>query len=396
MSVPLPVAGVRLAAVTAGLKESGRPDVALIEFLQGSRTAALFTRNAFCAAPVRVARAHLAAADPRLFVINSGCANAGTGSAGEADAEATCRDAGKHIGVEPAAVLPFSTGVIGPRLDLECLLPAVERGLGQLEPDGWAAAAQAIMTTDTRPKIASRTVALSGGEVTMTGMAKGAGMIRPDMATLLAFVATDATIDADALHDLLVEAADASFHSITVDGDTSTNDALTLTATGASGVGIIHPDDRRAFLDALRAVCVELAREIVRDAEGATRLIEIDVEGARDRAEARAVAFTVAHSPLFKTAAAGGDPNWGRILAAVGRAPVDALDASGVDIELGGIPLVVGGEPVAGYDEIRAAAVMAQEEIPVRIGLGRGSAGTRVWTSDLTCDYVRINADYRT
>jgi len=396
------VAGVELAAATVGLKASGRPDLVLVRLAESSRTSALFTRNAFCAAPVQVARAHLAVSAPRVLLINSGCANAGTGVAGLDDARATCARAGTACQVPGEAVLPFSTGVIGERLGarvpLERLLEQIDRCAGALAPgaDAWHAAADAILTTDTYAKGCSVRAALPGGEVTVTGIAKGSGMIRPDMATMLAFVATDADVEQPMLDELLRDATDASFHRITVDGDTSTNDAVTLSATGASGVRVRTPADRDGLRDALVQVFVELAQSIVRDAEGATRFVEIAVDGGRDEAECRSVAFTVAHSPLVKTALFGGDPNWGRILAAVGRAPVDRLDVDRIDIALGELQLVASGQPVPGYDETRAAAIVTQPEIVIHIGLGRGTAGTRVWTSDLSYDYVRINADYRT
>lgn len=395
-----PVAGVELAATTVGLKASGRPDLALVRLAEGSHTAAVFTRNAFRAAPVLIARAHLAVTEPRVLLVNSGCANAGTGAAGEADARATCARAGAACGVPAEAVLPFSTGVIGARLGqrvpLARLLEGIDACAGALAGGGWAAAAEAILTTDTVAKGASRRVRLAGGEVTVTGIAKGSGMIRPDMATLLAFVATDAAVGREPLEAMLRAAVGASFHCITVDGDTSTNDAVTLSATGASGVAATAAADLELLAGAVTAVCTELAQGIVRDAEGATRFVEIRVEGGRDVDECRGVALAVAHSPLVKTALAGGDPNWGRILAAVGRAPVDGLDVDGVDIALGDVELVAGGQPVDGYDEARAAAAVQGPEVAIRIALGRGEAAARVWTSDLTCDYVRINADYRT
>ena len=390
------VAGVELAGVAAGLKSSGGLDVALVRLAADSRTAAVFTRNAFCAAPVHVAREHLAGGAPRLLLINAGCANAGTGREGEADARATCAHVAASSGVEPTQVLPFSTGTIGPRLPVDSLCAGADRALAALTPDGWHAAATAIMTTDTRAKVASRRVTLAGGTVTVTGMAKGAGMIRPDMATMLAFVATDAVVEGAELDGLLRRAVARSFHCITVDGDTSTNDAATLSATGAAGAEPADDDERERLAAATDAVFIELAQAVVADAEGATRLIEIAVAGGRDVAECRAVGFTVAHSPLVKTAVFGGDPNWGRILAAVGRAPVADLDVATIDIGLGDVPLVAGGEPVPGYEEATAAAAMRADPVRIRIDLGRGKATSCVWTSDLSYDYVRINADYRT
>ena len=394
---PVPVDGVSLAAATTGIKQSGQPDVALVHLASGSHTAAVFTRNAFSAAPVHIARRHVQAQAPQLLLINSGCANAGTGSMGETDAMATCGHAASVFGISSESVLPFSTGVIGAPLPVDRVCHGVDLCAQALSPHGWAAAADAIRTTDLVAKTASTRVELSAGSVRVTGMAKGSGMIRPDMATMLAFITTDAAVGAQGpLDTMLRRSVDRSFHCITVDGDTSTNDAVTLSATGASGVGLASAADEQALQVALDAVCLRLAQAIVRDAEGATRLIEIVVTGAADRDEARAVAFTVAHSPLVKTAVCGGDPNWGRILAAVGRAPIDALDIQGVNIALDEMALVAGGEPVRGFDELAAAAAMQADTVRIGIGLGRGSAMATVWTSDLTCDYVRINADYRT
>lgn len=392
----MPVAGVELAAATAGIKASGSPDVALVRLAEGSHTVALFTRNAFRAAPVKVAQAHLAAIPARVLLINAGCANAGTGVAGEQDARDACGHAAAALGVEAESVLPFSTGLIGQRLPMDRLRAGIDDCVGKLSPDGWSAAATAIMTTDTYPKGCSRSVELAGGPVTVTGIAKGAGMIRPDMATMLAFIATDAVVATDSLEAMLRAAVDDSFHCITVDGDTSTNDAVTLSATGAAGVQVDSTADLDVLGEAVRSLCIELAQALVRDAEGATRLIGITVGGGGDRDECRAVAFTVAHSPLVKTAVHGGDPNWGRILAAVGRAPIADLDVGGTDIALGDVALVRRGEPVPGLDEAGAAAAVTGPEVRIAIDLGRGDAAVTVWTSDLSCDYVRINADYRT
>ncbi len=395
-----PVQGVELAAASAGLKSGGQLDVALLRLSPGSRTAAVFTRNAFTAAPIHVARRHLARGEARALLVNAGCANAATGAAGEDDAEATCAAAGRACGVEAEAVLPFSTGVIGQRLVDRAPMTAIEAAIAScgkgLAPGRWLEAARAIMTTDTWPKVASREVSLSQGTVNVTGMAKGSGMIRPDMATMLGFVATDAVVDSVEVDRMLRDAVDASFHCITVDGDTSTNDAVTFTATGATGVTPDGEADRGALDEAVRGVCVDLAQAIVRDAEGATRFIEVSVEQGRGVDESRAVALTVAHSPLVKTALFGGDPNWGRILAAVGRADVPALDGTGVDIDLGTMPVVESGQPVPGFDEARAAAIVAEPSVRITIRLGRGEANAHMWTSDLSYDYVHINADYHT
>jgi len=397
---PRPVQGVELAAAAAGLKAGDQLDIALVRLGAGSHTAAVFTRNTFTAAPIHVARRHLAHSDARVLLINSGCANAATGEAGERDAKDLCGRAGRACGVSQEAVVPFSTGVIGQRLSelspMDRIASAIDACAEGLAPGRWPEAARAILTTDTRGKTASREVALSEGVVSVTGMAKGSGMIRPDMATMLGFVATDAAVAPDALGAMLRQAVDQSFHCITVDGDTSTNDAVTLSATGASGVAAETPEDVAALQQAVTAVCVALAQAIVRDAEGATRFVEVVVEGGHDVGECREVAFTVAHSPLIKTALFGGDPNWGRILAAVGRAPIGELDGTGVDIDLGDMPVVRGGLPVPDFDESRAAEIVSEPTIGIGIRLGRGGARARVWTSDLSYDYVRINADYHT
>lgn len=389
-----PVAGARWASVDAAIKKPGGDDLAVLLLDAGATVAGVFTRNVFAAAPVTLAKRHMQAGAPRALLINSGNANAGTGATGEADALSCCRATAAALGLEPEQVLPFSTGVIGQMLPMSRMENAIARFATPRE-DAWLAAARAIMTTDTVPKGTSRRVAIGDQTVTLTGIAKGSGMIRPDMATMLSFVATDAVIPVADLDAALREAVDASFNSITVDGDTSTNDACMLCATGAgAAIDRRHPQ-WAAFITALTDLMTELACAIVRDAEGATRFITLAVTGAASEAEARAVAFTVAHSPLFKTAAFAGDPNWGRILAAVGRAPVDNLLIEGIDIALDDVAIVANGQPRADYREADAAAVMGRPEFTVRIGLGRGDAAATIWTSDLSYDYVRINAEYR-
>lgn len=390
-----PIAGARWASVDAAIKKPGGDDMALLVLDEGATVAGVFTRNVFAAAPVVLARRHMAAAAPRALLVNSGNANAGTGRGGEADALACCQLVADSLGVAAEQVLPFSTGVIGQMLPMSRIEPAIPRLAEAPAEDGWLAAARAIMTTDTVPKGVSRHVEFDDGTVTMTGISKGSGMIRPDMATMLAFIATDAAVPAVDLDAALREAVDASFNSITVDGDTSTNDAAMLCATGA---GIAVDRDKpgwAAFVGALRELMGELACAIVRDAEGATRFITLSVDGAASVDEARTVAFTVAHSPLFKTAAFAGDPNWGRILAAVGRAPVADLTIDGVDIALDDVAIVAGGQPRPDYHEAEAADVMSHAEFTVHIGLGRGDASATIWTSDLSYEYVRINAEYR-
>jgi glutamate N-acetyltransferase/amino-acid N-acetyltransferase len=391
------VPGIRLATAAAGIRYKGRDDLVLIELAEGGTAAAVFTRNAFCAAPVTVAREHLAAGRVRYLLINSGNANAGTGANGLDAARRTCQMLGGVGGCAPEQVLPFSTGVIGQDLPLapfERTLPALFQGLAE---DNWDRAAAAIMTTDTRPKHVSRSVQLSGGNVSISGIAKGSGMICPDMATMLAYVATDAAVPAALLQDMLAAAVDSSFNCITVDGDTSTNDACVLLASGASGVVIDDPAaaDGVDFARALGEVCAELAEMIVRDGEGATKLVRVAVEGARSREEARLVAYAVAHSPLVKTALFASDPNWGRILAAVGRAGVEGLDVDSIRIWLDDLCIVSGGGRDSAYTEEAGQAVMDRAEIPIRIDLARGGAGVEVLTCDLSYDYVRINAEYR-
>ena len=394
---PLTVAGVRLGTARAGIKYPNRRDLVVVELAAETQAAAVFTRNAFCAAPVTVARTHLAAASPRYLVINTGNANAGTGRQGLADAEASCRSLAERTGCRSEEVLPFSTGVIGEPLPLFRLVTGLPEALATLRPDGWAEAAAGIMTTDTRPKWASRRLTLAGREVTITGIAKGAGMIRPDMATMLAFVATDAAVDPALLREILHEAVADSFNAITVDGDTSTNDACLLLATGRSGASIpATGGDRARFATAVGEVCVDLAQAIVRDGEGATKFITVRVEGGRDAAECRRVAYTIAHSPLVKTAFFASDPNWGRILAAVGRSGVDALDLEQVTIHLDEVCIVRDGGRAPDYTEEQGQRVMARPEIAIRVELGRGGAMARIWTTDLSFDYVRINAEYRT
>ena len=394
-----PVPGIRLAAGAAGIRYRNRDDLVLVELAEGLTCAATFTRNAFCAAPVTLARTHLASAAPRWWLINAGNANAGTGERGLADARASCEALAGLTGASAEEVLPFSTGVIGEHLPVERLVATLPVLLGSLDAAGWPRAARAIMTTDTVPKLVSRRFEIAGRTATLTGMAKGAGMICPDMATLLAFLATDAAVDRTLLRDLLRDAVDGSFNAITVDGDTSTNDSCVIAATGALG----NPEildaasaDAAALGSALRSVCLELATAIVRDAEGATKLARISVEDARDPVEARRVADTIAHSPLVKTALFASDPNWGRILAAVGRAGLEDLAIERVRIWLGEVLIVEDGGRAAGYTEAAGAAVMRGSEIPIHVALGRGDARAELLTCDLSHDYVRINAEYRT
>ncbi|EPC03860.1 N-acetylglutamate synthase [Litchfieldella anticariensis FP35 = DSM 16096] len=388
------VEGVSLGTAEAAIKKPGRRDLVVIEIAEGASVAGTFTRNAFCAAPVHVAKRHLVNGAPRFLVINTGNANAGTGDVGMRDAEATCAELGRLAGVPASAVLPFSTGVIGEPLPMDRLLDGLPVALASLSADGWQAAGEGIMTTDTRPKGATTTVEIGGRTVTINGVSKGAGMIKPNMATMLGFVATDASVDQVLLETLLREGVARSFNCITVDSDTSTNDACILIATGR-GAKVTSDDDIARFREALDRILIELAQAIIRDGEGATKFVTLEVSEARTRQEALDVAFTVAHSPLVKTALYASDANWGRILAAVGRAPVDAFDVSRVVIDLGEVRLVEEGGRASSYTEEAGSAVMAGEEINIHIRLGRGEETATVWTSDLSHEYVSINADYR-
>jgi len=391
------VPGIRLGTACAGIKKPGRCDLVILEVATGAQCAAVFTRNAFCAAPVVVAREHLAATMPRYLLINTGNANAGTGAQGLRDAQACCAALATLTGVTATQVLPFSTGVIGEPLPVARVTAALSQAIANLDADGWAVAAEGIMTTDTRPKSASRQVVLRDKTITVTGIAKGAGMIRPDMATMLAFIATDAALDAACLQACLQQAVDASFNRISVDGDTSTNDACVLVASGASRVSVSAENaDYATLCGVVREVCIELAQAIVRDGEGATKFITIDVRGGRDVAECQLAAYAIAHSPLVKTAFFASDPNWGRILAAVGRAGIADLMIDKIAMYLDDVCIVRDGGRAPDYQEADGQRVMQGENITVRIELGRGAAQTEVWTCDLSHEYVRINAEYRT
>ncbi|WP_019626868.1 bifunctional glutamate N-acetyltransferase/amino-acid acetyltransferase ArgJ [Thioalkalivibrio sp. ALJT] len=390
-----PVPGIRLAATAAGIRYAGRDDLVLIDAGADAAIAALYTTNAFRAAPVVVAAEHQAAGQPRWLLINAGNANAGTGAPGLDAARACCDALAAVTGGRPAAVLPFSTGVIGEPLPVERITHALPALDAALAPDAWMQAAHAIMTTDTVVKGASRRVALSTGEVTLTGIAKGSGMIHPDMATMLAFIGTDLAIDTETLTDLLRQANAESFNAITVDGDTSTNDAVVCMASGASGAGLATAADRAAFAAALDTVCLELAQAIVRDGEGATKFVTVEVMGARTRGEAAAVAETVALSPLVKTALFASDPNWGRILAAVGRAGVPDLVIERIAIRVNDVDIVCDGGRAPDYAETAGQEAFAAEEIHIAIDLGRGNACARKYTCDFSHEYVRINAEYR-
>jgi len=395
----LPVPGVRLGVAEAAIKKPGRKDLLVIALDEGTRVGGVFTQNAFAAAPVQLCRERLATARPiGALLVNSGNANAATGAEGLAAAGATSAAVAAALGLAADRVLPFSTGVIGQQLPVSRMVAAVPAAAADLKADGWLAAMRAIMTTDTVGKGASRTVQTSQGLVTVTGIAKGVGMIHPNMATMLAYIGTDARLTAAATQALIADVADRSFNCVTVDGDTSTNDSCVLFATAKVGVWDVDDqhEDYPLIAAAVESVCRELAHAIVRDGEGATKFITIKVGDARDAAEARLVALSIAHSPLVKTAMFASDANWGRLAMAIGKAGVHGLDVAGVTIALDEVPVIEAGQPHPSYRESLGAAVVAKPEFTIGVGLGRGTAETTVWTCDFSYDYVKINAEYRT
>jgi glutamate N-acetyltransferase / amino-acid N-acetyltransferase len=394
----LPVAGVGLGVAEAEIRKKNRRDLTLVALDAGCTVAGVFTQNRFCAAPVQLCREHLAGGrEIRALVINTGIANAGTGEPGRQTAQASCQAVAGLLGIAADQVLPFSTGVILEPLPVDRLKAGLPAALADLKADNWHAAAHAIMTTDTVAKAASRTVAVNGKKVTISGISKGAGMIRPNMATMLGFVATDAGIAQPLLDKLVKEAADASFNCITVDGDTSTNDSFVMIASCRSGASFVS-DQEAGWAEvkaAIVAVAVELAQAIVRDGEGATKFITVAVEGGNSVDECRQVGYAIGHSPLVKTAFFASDPNLGRILAAVGYAGIADLDVDGVRVWLDDVLVAEKGGRAAAYREEDGARIMAQAEITVRVDLGRGTAQASVYTCDFSYDYVKINADYR-
>ena len=397
-----PVAGIRLGLAEAGIRKLDRRDLTLVALDTGCTVAGVFTQNRFCAAPVLLCRSHLeSGSEIRALVINTGIANAGTGESGLQAAQETCDSVGRLMGVDASQVLPFSTGVILEALPVDRLIAGLPRCFGDLKADNWHAAAHGIMTTDTVAKAASRQVEINGRTVTVTGISKGAGMIRPNMATMLGFVATDAGVAESLLQQLVREAADASFNCITVDGDTSTNDSFILMATGKSGAEFA--DDTAPgyaeLREAVSGVALELAQAIIRDGEGATKFITIAVDGGKDREECKRVGYAIGHSPLVKTAFFASDPNLGRILAAIGYADIAGLDVDGVRVWLGSedgeVLVAEKGARADSYREEDGARIMKAAEITVRVDLGRGEARGKVYSCDLSYDYVKINADYR-
>ena len=392
-----PVAGVQLGYAQAGIRKTDRKDLLVITVPEGASVAGVFTTNAFCAAPVHVCKRHLALNHGiRALVVNTGCANAGTGVQGMEDAQKTCAELAQRLNLKDSQILPFSTGVILENLPMDRLIAGLNPAIKNLTKDNWLNAAQAIMTTDTLPKAVSRQIQIKGQTITLTGISKGAGMIKPNMATMLGFIATDVGIAQNDLDALMRQVADQSFNCITIDGDTSTNDSFIVMASGASEVHIAPNQPEYAkFAQALTEVAQELAQLIVRDGEGATKFISIVVENARDEAEAKTVAYSVAHSPLVKTAFFASDPNLGRILAAIGYADVTNLDVNTIEVYLDDVHVATAGGRHPEYTEAAGQAVMNQAEITVRIVLNRGDVNATVWTCDLSHEYVSINADYR-
>lgn len=395
----LPIKGFKLGTTSAEIKYKDRRDLVVMEVAEDATIAGVFTLNRFCAAPVQICQKHLAepSIGKRYLVTNTGYANAGTGPDGYRNSIAVCERMAAIANVNVNNILPYSTGVIGERLPIETINGALDRCLENLTEQGWEDAAYGIMTTDTRPKGSSKKLSVNGKEISITGISKGSGMIMPNMATMLAYVATDVGLSQSLAESLLKEAADQSFNQATVDGDTSTNDSCMLIATKASGVSFEFESDEGylQFKKAFVAVCVDLAQAIIRDGEGATKFVTVRVEEANNRDEARAVAYTVAHSPLVKTALFAADPNWGRILAAIGRAPMDELDVDAVSVYLDDVLLAEKGSVARSYLEEEGSRVMAQEEFSIVIKLGRGAVAADVWTCDFSYDYVKINADYR-
>lgn len=395
-----PVQGVRLGITSAGIKKPGRRDITLIELVPGSKVAGVFTQNRFCAAPVTLCRERLAAGnDIRALIINTGNANAGTGEEGLTRAQKTCEAVASVMGLKPENVLPFSTGVILEPLPIDKIIPALPDAKSDLAPAHWSEAAHAIMTTDIVAKAASVQATIGGKIITVTGMAKGSGMIHPNMATMLGYIATDAAISQKLLNQLAKEVADVSFNCVTVDGDTSTNDSFILMATGQAGnteITDAASADYAALKNALAEVSIRLAQAMARDGEGATKFMTVQIEKGRDRAECKQIAYAIARSPLIKTAFFASDPNLGRILAAIGYAGIMDLDVNAIQVYLGNVLVAEKGGRAASYTEAQGAAVMKEAEITIRVVLNRGTENATVWTCDFSYDYVKINAEYRT
>ncbi len=394
----LPISGVRIATVAAGIKHKDRDDLVLFEICKSANTAVVLTKNQFCAAPVKVTRYHLKKFKPKYLLINSGNANAGLGKQGVQAAKQTCAVLAKISNCNESEVLPFSTGVIGEPLPVGKITQKLSALLSELQEDAWLAAAKAIMTTDTVAKGCSENLSLDGRAISITGISKGSGMIRPNMGTMLAYVATDLELDDGQLSVLLDQAVEQSFHCITVDGDTSTNDACVLIATGKSNLKLsdLSKQAKNNFLSALNSIFLKLAQSIIRDGEGVTKYISVKVEEAKSKSKARTIAFAIAHSPLVKTAAFASDPNWGRILAAAGRASAEPISIEEISLYINELLVIDHGELADGYNEKNGQIEMQKDEIVFRLCLNEGDSNVTIWTTDFSYDYVKINAEYRT
>ncbi len=394
----LPIAGIRIATAAASIKYQDRDDLVLFELAKDSSTAVVLTKNQFCAAPVEVTRAHLDTSKPKYLLINSGNANAGLGKQGLVDANRTCISLAANAHCDRSEILPFSTGVIGEQLPVDKIESALPALLSGLREDAWLSAANAIMTTDTIAKGVSDQVNIDGNIISITGIAKGSGMIRPDMATMLAYVATDLEISDQVLNEILIQAVEQSFHQITVDGDTSTNDSCVLMATGKSNVSFndLSKQAKDSFILKLNSIFLKLAQAIIRDGEGVTKYISIKVEGAQTKAVARDIAFAIAHSPLVKTAAFASDPNWGRVLAAAGRATDEPIQIEKISLYINKLNVINCGERSKEYNEESGQKEMQKSEIEFCLQLGMGDSEITVWTTDLSHEYIKINAEYRT
>ena len=393
-----PVKGVKLGVAKAHVRKPNRKDVLVMTLVEGSTVAGVFTKNQFCAAPVLLCKTHLASLTPiRALLVNTGCANAGTGEDGLARAAQTCDALAAHLNLAPTQILPFSTGVILEPLPADKVIAGLPEAIADLSEDNWLSAAEAIMTTDIVAKGTSRQITIQGKTITVTGISKGSGMIHPNMATMLGYIATDAAIDQTTLNSMIIDVVNQSFNCITVDGDTSTNDSLIIMATGQTDVPTINAQsaDYALLKQTITDVAIELAQAIVRDGEGATKFMTVTVEGGKDEAECRKVAYAIAHSPLIKTAFFASDPNLGRILAAIGYAGVENLDVSALKLYLGDVLVAENGGRASAYREEQGAAIMKEPEILVRVDLARGKANCTIWTCDFSYDYVKINADYR-
>ncbi|MFY0641837.1 MAG: bifunctional glutamate N-acetyltransferase/amino-acid acetyltransferase ArgJ [Bermanella sp.] len=390
--------GIKIGFTNAGVKQTKRPDIVVFELDEAASTAGIFTENAFCAAPVQISKKHLKEAHTRYLIINTGNANAGTGKGGYEDALEICKTVADAKGVAIEQVLPFSTGVIGERLPMGKILSAIPNALENTKADVWFDASRGIMTTDTQPKGTSTQFEYEGQTISISGISKGAGMIKPNMATMLGFIATDAPVEKEILQEICSELGNKSFNRISIDGDTSTNDSCMLMASGTANVKKLTSKDQpfyQILKDELEKVFLYLAHAIVRDGEGATKFVAINVQNCENSKEALRIAYTIAHSPLVKTALFASDANWGRILAAVGRSGVRDMDVEKINLYLDDVCIAENGARAAGYTEAAGSAVMAQSELTIRVDMGRGDASETVWTTDLSHEYVTINADYR-